>query len=78
ASMGAWILDYLNNWIGEHGRVLHSDMKYRSPALTGDVTYLNATVTDLIEAKRVAVVEVVMTNQRDETMAAGTAELQVG
>jgi acyl dehydratase len=77
ASMGAWILDYLNNWSGEHGRVLHSDMKYRSPALTGDVTYLNATVTDLIEAKRVAVVDVVMTNQRDETMAAGTAELQV-
>ncbi len=77
ASMGAWILDYLNNWIGEHGRVLHSDMKFRSPALTGDVTYLNATVTDLVDAGRVAVVDVVMTNQRDETMASGTAEVQV-
>ena len=78
ASMGAWILDYLNNWIGEHGRVLHSDMKFRSPALTGDVTYLNATVTDLVDARRVAVVDVVMTNQRDETMAAGTAEVSIG
>ena len=78
ASMGAWILDYLNNWIGEHGRVLHSDMKFRSPALTGDVTYLNATVTDLVDARRVAVVDVVMTNQRDETMASGTAEVSIG
>jgi acyl dehydratase len=77
ASMGAWILDYLNNWLGEHGRVLHSDMKYRAPALTGDVTYLNATVTDRLDAGRVAVVDVVMTNQRNEVMAAGTAELEV-
>jgi acyl dehydratase len=77
ASMGAWILDYLANWLGEHGSVIHSDMKYRSPALTGDVTYLNATVTDLVDASRVAVVDVAMTNQRGESMAAGTAELKL-
>jgi acyl dehydratase len=75
ASMGAWILDYLGNWLGEHGAVLHSDMKYRSPALTGDVTYLNATVSDLVDAGRIAVVDVAMTNQRGESMAAGRAEL---
>ena len=77
ASMGAWVLDYLTNWVGEHGSVLHSDMKYRSPALTGDVTYLNATVRDSIDGGRVAVVDVVMTNQRGEGMASGTAELQL-
>jgi hypothetical protein len=77
ASMGAWIIDYLNNWLGEHGSVLHSDMKYRSPALTGDVTCLNGTVTDLVDGGAVAVVDVAMTNQRGESMAAGTAELKL-
>ena len=26
ASMGAWIIDYLSNWCGEWGTILHSDM----------------------------------------------------
>jgi acyl dehydratase len=77
ASMGAWILDYLANWVGEWGFVIHSDMKYRSPALTGDATYLNGSVTDLVEGGRIAVVDVKMTNQRDEVMASGTAELRL-
>jgi acyl dehydratase len=77
ASMGAWILDYLGNWVGEHGSVLHSDMKYRSPALTGDVTYLDATVRDLLDGRRVAAIDVVMTNQRGEVMAQGAAEVRL-
>ena len=44
ASMGAWILDYLANWGGEWGDIVHSNMQYRSPALTGDVTYLDGEV----------------------------------
>ena len=47
ASMGAWILDYLTNWCGEWGYVRHSDMQYRAPALSGDVTYLNGEVVAL-------------------------------
>ena len=49
ASMGAWILDYLANWVGEWGDVLHSKMSYRAPALTGDVTTLNGEVTEIAE-----------------------------
>jgi hypothetical protein len=75
--MGAWILDTLANWVGEHGFVLHSDMKYRAPALTGDVTFVDGRVTDLVDRGTVAVVDVVMTNQREETMAQGTAEVRL-
>ncbi len=81
ASMGAWVLDYLGNWVGEWGRVLHSRMSYRSPALVGDLTRLNGTVTDIQEQRGsglpIATVEVVMTNQRDEVMASGEAEIQL-
>ena len=77
ASMGAWVLDYLANWLGEHGQVLHTDVKYRSPAHTGDVTYLNGEVTAVGEDPQsgdpVADIEVVMTNQREEVMAKGPA-----
>ncbi|RIK98149.1 MAG: hypothetical protein DCC71_21195 [Proteobacteria bacterium] len=77
ASMGAWILDWLANWVGEHGSVLHSDMKYRAPALTGDVAWLNGTVRDLVDGRRVAVVDAVMTNQRGDVLAQGAAELRL-
>jgi hypothetical protein len=49
----------------------------RAPALTGDVTYLNAPVTALVDGGRVAVVDVAMTNPGGDSMAAGTAELQL-
>jgi acyl-coenzyme A thioesterase PaaI-like protein len=77
ASMGAWILDTLANWVGEHGSILHSDMKYRAPALTGDVTFVDGRVRDLVDGRQVAVIDVVMTNQRDEVMAQGTAEVRL-
>jgi hypothetical protein len=81
ASMGAWILDYLSNWIGEWGDILHSNMQYRSPALTGDVTYLNGEVLSVEKsdsaAQPIASVQVVMTNQHGEAMAQGTAELKL-
>src|SRR5262245_66115285 len=47
ATMGAWVLDYLTNWGGEHSFVVHSDIKYRFPALTGDLTYLDGNVIGL-------------------------------
>ena len=81
ASMGAWILDYLANWAGEHGEILHSNMSYRSPAFTGDVTFLEGRVLELRwsdpSGHPVAVVEVVMTNQRGEVMAKGSAEVRL-
>jgi acyl dehydratase len=77
ASMGAWILDYLANWVGEHGWIVHSNARYRAPALTGDVTWLNGSVRDLVDGARVAVVDVTMTNQRDELLAKATAEVRL-
>jgi hypothetical protein len=79
--MGAWVLDYLTNWVGEHGFVLHCDIKYRGPAHTGDVTYLNGSVTgigvDAASQDPIAVIEVVMTNQRGEVMAKGPATVRL-
>jgi hypothetical protein len=81
ASMGAWILDYLGNWVGEWGEVVHSRMSYRSPALTGDLTYLRGAVTRLDwsdpSGRPVASVDVEMTNQKGEVMATGSAEVRL-
>jgi acyl dehydratase len=81
ATMGAWILDYLTNWGGEWSDVIHSKMSYRSPALIGDVTYLNGEVSQLgfdpETGDPVATISVTMTNQREETMASGDAEMRL-
>jgi acyl dehydratase len=79
ASMGAWILDYLSNWAGEVAEIVHSKMAYKAPVLTGDVTYLNGEVTHVAPAegsgKPLASLRVEMTNQRDEIIASGVAEV---
>ena len=79
--MGAWILDTLANWCGEWGEIVHSKMSYRSPAFTGDVTFLDGEVEEIGEDRRtgqpIASVKVVMTNQRNEVMASGTAEVRL-
>jgi hypothetical protein len=79
ASMGAWILDYLSNWAGEWGFVIHSNFQYRNPALTNDATFLDGEVLRLLEDRAsgqpIAVVRSVMTNQDAEVMAGGQAEI---
>ena len=79
ASMGAWIVDYLGNWAGEHGGIVHSNFSYRNPALTHDATFLNGEVVNLVEdrssGRPLATVKAVMTNQDDEVMASGQAEI---
>jgi acyl dehydratase len=80
ASMGAWILDYLTNWCGEWGTVHHSNMQYRAPAFSGDVTWLNGEVVALDHdgpGGPLATVKVVMTNQDDVVMAQGQAEIEL-
>ena len=81
ATMGAWILDYLGNWGGEWSEIIHSKMSYRSPALVGDLTYLDGHVSstgfDPDTGDPIAVVSVTMTNQRDEIMASGDAEIRL-
>ena len=79
ASMGAWILDYLTNWVGEWGEVVHSRAQYRNPAFTGDATFLNGTVAgkdiDANNGQHLVSVEYEMTNQNGAVMAKGTAEV---
>ncbi len=81
ASMGAWILDYLANWAGEWSDIVHSRMQFRSPALVGDVTYLNGEVLEVEEEESsgqpLATVQVTMTTQDGSIMANGTAELRL-
>lgn len=81
ASMGAWILDHLTNWAGEWGEILHSRMQYRAPALTGDVTRLEAEVIETDEesstGQPIARVRIEMKNQDGVLMASGTAEVRL-
>jgi acyl dehydratase len=79
ASMGAWIIDYLSNWGGEWSQIVHSNMQYRAPALTGDATFLDGEVVAIDHSdpsgQPIASVSVVMTNQDEVVMAQGTAEI---
>jgi acyl dehydratase len=81
ATMGAWILDYLTNWSGEWGEIVHSNAQYRNPAFTGDATFLSGTVTgkdiDPSTGHHLAFVEYTMANQNDAVMAKGTAEISL-
>jgi len=81
ASMGAWVLDYLANWGGEWSEIVHSRMSYRSPAMTGDLTLLDGEVTridhDDPSGQPVANVHVTMTNQRQDVLAEGDAQIRL-
>lgn len=80
STMGAWVLDYLTNWGGEHSFVVHSDIKYRFPALTGDLSYLDGEVLEIQyqdDGELIATIDVSMTTQDAAVMAAGVAELRL-
>ncbi|HVY10448.1 MAG TPA: MaoC family dehydratase N-terminal domain-containing protein [Mycobacteriales bacterium] len=80
ASMGAWVLDYVAAWAGEWGHLTHADVKYRSPALTGDASFITGTVTGVREERRrvhVADVDVRIVNQDDEVQAKGSVSVQL-
>jgi acyl dehydratase len=81
ACMGAWILDYVSNWVGEWGEIVHSDATYRTPSFTGDVALLDGEVVDVSlddprgHGQPIATIRAMMVNQRDEIMA--SAQIQV-
>ena len=80
ASMGAWILDYFGGWAGEWGQVLHCNTSYRGPALTGDATFMTATVVDKKvdeEGRHIVQVSCKMKNQLGATQATGLAEIEL-
>lgn len=75
ASMGAWVLDYVSNWVGEWGEIEHAKIALRAPVFTGDVTFLNGDVTRVDSG--LAHVEVGMTNQSEVTVARATLEVRL-
>ena len=78
ASMGAWGIDYLAGWAGEHGMVVHCVSNYRGPALTGDITVQTAEVIDKSvdeEGRHLVHVKHKMANQKGTIMASGSAEI---
>ena len=79
ASMGAWILDYLSNWAGEWGTIVHCNAQFRSPALTGDLTSLTGTVTakevDPDTGEHLVEVLFTMMDQHESIMARGKAQI---
>jgi acyl dehydratase len=80
ASMCAWVVDYLANWAGERGFVVHHKTQYRAPALTGDLAILKGTVTNKYvdaQARGVVEVEYQMTTQQEREMASGTAQIRL-
>jgi acyl dehydratase len=80
ASMGAWVLDYVAAWGGEWASITHADVKYRSPALTGDASFISGTVTGVREERRrvqVADIDVVINNQNDAVQAKGSVSIQL-
>ncbi len=81
ASMGAWVLDYVAHWAGDHGFVRHSRIQYRFPPFEGDVTLLDGEVTgkheDATLGAHLVTVEVTMTNQDGAVMAKGPVTVQL-
>jgi acyl dehydratase len=76
--MGAWVIDFLSGWAGEHGMVVHSVANFRGPALSGDATVQTAEVVDKTtdeNGRGIIHVKHYMKTQTGSTMATGTAEL---
>ncbi|MFT3929178.1 MAG: MaoC family dehydratase N-terminal domain-containing protein [Spongiibacteraceae bacterium] len=80
ASMGAWILDYFGGWAGEWGQIIHSNCNYRGPSFTGDITVMNASVTEKsvdAEGRHLVHVDFKMVNQLGVTSATAKAEIEL-
>ena len=81
ASMGAWVLDYVAAWVGDTGFIRHSNVQYRFPAFDGDLTLLDAEVTearhDPMLGAALVTLEVTMTNQDGSVMAKGPVEVEL-
>ncbi len=79
ATLGAWALDFCSTWAGEWGFVAHASTQYRNPALTGDVSYINGTVTAKEESTTPGhgkvKIEFVVTSHRDDVVCKGNAEV---
>ena len=80
ATMGAWVLDYLSNWGGELGFVVHCNARYIGPAFVGDATFLTGRVTKKEENPRgetgIVTVDFEMKNQNGDADGKGSGRDQ--
>jgi len=82
-TMGAWMLDYVNAWVGEWGEVAHANMQYRQPTFSGDVAFIDGEVSGVAHddplgiGRPIASVQLTMTNQKKEVIAKGTAKVRL-
>ena len=60
---------------GKNALYLSQEMKFVKPALIGDTLTATATVLEKIEAKKILVLETVVTNQKQEVVLAGQARV---
>jgi acyl dehydratase len=81
ATMGAWVTDYVAYWAGHEGFVRYSNTSFRSPALEGDITYMNAEVVEKHDETAWGVplvrLSVSMTNQDGSKLATGIVDVEL-
>jgi acyl dehydratase len=81
ATMCAWVTDYVEYWAGHDGFVRHSNTSLRNPAYEGDVTYLDAEVSEMQAespwGEPLVRLQIKMTNQDGAVLATAEADVQL-
>jgi len=81
ATMCAWVTDYLAFWAGHDGLVRHSNTALRNPAYEGDVTYLDAELSEMQAespwGEPIVRLAIKMTNQDGAVLATAEADVQL-
>lgn len=80
ASMGAWVLDYLSGWAGEWGQLVHVKAAYRGPAFTGDISIMDAEITDKQldeKGRHIVALDFIMKSQQKTTLATASGEIKL-
>lgn len=82
-AISAWALDYVANWAGQLGLVVHSEFRNKAPALAGDATYLSGTVRSVRpdelhpDDAAVATIGVELASQTGTPVGSGTFEVRL-
>lgn len=81
AALCAYVIDYVTNWAGERGSILHSSISYRSPVLVGDGTYINGSVSgiefDSVPESGIVILDLETTALDGQVLSRGTAKVRL-
>ncbi|MEQ8263925.1 MaoC family dehydratase N-terminal domain-containing protein [Pseudohaliea sp.] len=78
--VGCWMMDYVSNWIGEWGEIVHSKINYRYPVFVGDMAYINGEVTAVHHPDDfgpIVILDVTATTQDGVTVADGVIQARL-